>query len=201
MSLRKKMLATVSCALLVSCIALCAGCAPQSKDDTGNAEGTADGAPATTVEWSMQSDCTTCHSNEADSENDSACAMSTHAKQGLTCTSCHADESTLKTAHADTSKSAPKKLSKTEVSPEVCLSCHDRDSLAQATADSTVLTDSNGTVVNPHELPTTGDHGSIACSDCHKMHSDKSVADTAEKKCVSCHHADVYECNTCHEAH
>ena len=64
------------------------------------------------------------------------------------------------------------------------------------TAGVTELTDSNGTMVNPHEvMGLTEGHADIVCADCHAMHS---AGSTAAETCVSCHHAGVYECNTCH---
>lgn len=71
--------------------------------------------------------------------------------------------------------------------------------LIEATADSTVLTDSNGTVVNPHDLPAVKDHDGIECATCHKIHDPEPDAPkVASKKCLTCHHDGVYECYTCH---
>lgn len=71
--------------------------------------------------------------------------------------------------------------------------------LVAATADSTALTDSSGTVVNPHDLPAVKDHDSITCTTCHDVHDpEPDAAKTASKKCLSCHHEGVYECYTCH---
>ena len=94
----------------------------------------------------------------------------------------------------------PKKLKKTSVEAETCQAagCHDlsKDEMLALTADVTELTDSEGTMVNPHDvIGKTEGHADILCSDCHNMHKAKTnPADT----CVSCHHAGVYECNTCH---
>lgn len=44
-------------------------------------------------------------------------------------------------------------------------------------------------------LGPDGGHADIVCADCHAMHS---AGSTAAETCVSCHHAGVYECNTCH---
>lgn len=74
-----------------------------------------------------------------------------------------------------------------------------RSALIAATADSTVLTDENGTTVNPHDLPAVEDHASVNCIDCHKGHTDDALEVSAMKTCVLCHHENVFECYTCHE--
>lgn len=74
-----------------------------------------------------------------------------------------------------------------------------RSALIAATADSTVLTDENGTTVNPHDLPAVEDHASVNCIDCHKGHTDDALEVSAMKACVLCHHENVFECYTCHE--
>lgn len=72
--------------------------------------------------------------------------------------------------------------------------------LAAATASSEVLTDAEGTVVNPHDVPVNKSHDALVCIDCHKLHdAEPDPAKTAGKKCVSCHHDNVYECYTCHD--
>lgn len=82
---------------------------------------------------------------------------------------------------------------------EDCLSCHDAEELKVKTVDSTVLVDAKGKTVNPHDLPSNEDHASIQCTNCHTEHSAESAVEKAPKECLSCHHAGVYECNTCHE--
>ena len=50
---------------------------------------------------------------------------------------------------------------------------------------------------NPHELPETDTHGQIACTDCHSMHEEQTdLQGDAKAYCMSCHHADVFECYT-----
>lgn len=93
----------------------------------------------------------------------------------------------------------PKKLKKSEVSEDLCLGCHTSyEALTALTADCTLLTDENGTVVNPHALPEVADHDPITCISCHTAHGDKTLEETASSKCLSCHHENVYECGTCH---
>lgn len=85
-------------------------------------------------------------------------------------------------------------------SPDMdCTTCHNPDDVKAATEDSVVLTDVNGTVVNPHDLPAVEDHAGITCASCHKSHEvSESTEKSAKRTCASCHHADVYECYTCH---
>ncbi len=85
-------------------------------------------------------------------------------------------------------------------SPDMdCTTCHNPDDVKAATEGSTVLTDINGTVVNPHDLPAIEDHAGITCASCHKTHEvSESTEKSAKRTCASCHHADVYECYTCH---
>ena len=80
-----------------------------------------------------------------------------------------------------------------------CTPCHATEDIVAATAECTALTDDNGTVVNPHDLPAVADHAELACASCHKKHDVGGGIDkTAQRSCVSCHHAYVYECYTCH---
>jgi hypothetical protein len=121
----------------------------------------------------------------------------------MECAQCHSDEAALTAAHKNKTSSSkqPTRLKKTAVSEDVCLSCHDTASLAAATIGSAILTDGDGTTVNPHGLPATENHvENITCSSCHKMHGETTgVADEAVKACKSCHHTGIYTCGTCHE--
>ena len=87
------------------------------------------------------------------------------------------------------------------VDPATCESCHGTlGDMAAKTAGSTVLTDDNGTTVNPHERPAGEKHDEnpATCTDCHNNHS-KDLGKDAKKYCAQCHHRGVYECGTCHE--
>ena len=87
-----------------------------------------------------------------------------------------------------------------DLEASVCLSCHDQDEIAAESSSCTALSDAQGTTVNPHELPETDTHGQIACTDCHSMHEEQTdLQGDAKAYCMSCHHADVFECYTCHE--
>lgn len=85
-------------------------------------------------------------------------------------------------------------------SPDMdCMTCHNLDDVKAATEGSDALTDENGTVVNPHDLPAVEDHAGITCASCHKSHEvSESTEKSADRTCASCHHADIYECYTCH---
>ena len=181
----------------------------------------------TSYEWSMDLDCALCHQKEAEglapaeadetkeaeaepieSDTDEKGAGTTpvsayaamHVQTfGLECVACHSDEEGLAVGHKNlNSGKEARRLKKSKVDSEVCTTCHKAEDLAGKTADYRGLTDSNGTVVNPHDLPQVESHQSIACTDCHQAHSGKQIDFTAATTCNSCHHAGVYECNTCH---
>jgi hypothetical protein len=148
-----------------------------------------------------------CHENSVTSLASLPCEAAHADNPDDTCMICHTDVSGIEIAHsevtlADTAGDV-RSLKKTKVSEDACLSCHIVDELIVATQASTVLTDSEGLTINPHEANTvynvSNNHSSLTCSSCHKMHSDKPVGDNASQNCRSCHHQNVYECGTCHE--
>lgn len=190
----------VTCVAALSVCASLIACAPQAP-----VADTADGnAGSAVVAWSMNVDCAQCHETEGNSFTDMACLASTH-EDNATCVSCHTDEAALAPVHesADASGKMPKKLKNSEVSDEACLVCHGSyEELAARTAKSeTLLVDSQGTAVNPHEAPgLNADHEKgLSCVSCHVVHEDADSLQTAEKACSNCHHRGVYECGTCHE--
>lgn len=152
--------------------------------------------------FSMDVDCTLCHTKEIDNMQIEGFTGYNH--KDLTCISCHDNEAELSAAHEQYSARQATRvvaLVNTTVDEELCFACHgDREALIAATADSTVLVDENGTQVNPHDLPAGDQHASITCGSCHKMHNDLTTQQTAQNTCLTCHHANVYECNTCHVA-
>ena len=115
------------------------------------------------------------------------------------CTTCHIESEGLEKAHKklNSGKEATR-LKKSAVDDSICLTCHQPEKLVEATADYTGLTDTKETTVNPHELPKVGNHETIQCFNCHQVHSEKAITETAIAACNSCHHAGVFECNTCH---
>lgn len=201
-----KNMAKLTMALAVAmAVIIAAGCSSQPAKSAEQANEAAPQQAAEEVSqatWTPDSDCASCHADESASTTDASMGASIHT-QGTqaTCITCHADESALGEAHKSmTSGTAPKKLSETCVGPEGCKAagCHDLsdEEMAALTQDVTELTDSKNTRVNPHEvMGLTEGHAEIVCTDCHRMHKeDISPAET----CISCHHAGVYECNTCH---
>ena len=178
-----------------------AACAPQHNDETGS-EGANAESTQVAFTWSYDSTCAQCHEKEDGSMDDAACLAAMHAAEGTTCATCHTDEQGLASVHEGktASDAMPKKLKKTAVEAQTCQSsgCHNEtaDEMTALTAGYTELVDTKGTQVNPHEvMGLTEGHADITCSNCHNMHeAEVAAADT----CVSCHHAGVYECNTCH---
>lgn len=119
---------------------------------------------------------------------------------GFTCATCHEDSDDLARAHKKlNSGKEVKSLRRTSIGSEVCTSCHAPEDLAKATEGRDVLVDESGASVNPHVLPEVSDHESVTCADCHYAHGEVSLTDTAINACISCHHARVFECHTCHK--
>ena len=187
-----------------------AGCAPKaepsapaaSEQKDGNGGSSAmDGQP---VNWTMDSDCSMCHTGEAASATDASCPQaSAHEAEGVTCVQCHTDEAVLSTEHADVKfgDKAATKATVVTVDPETCISCHGTmEEMAAKTADSTALTDDKGTTVNPHDVPSNEKHeeNPATCTDCHNNHS-KDLPKDSMRYCAQCHHRGTFECGTCHE--
>jgi hypothetical protein len=147
--------------------------------------------------WSPTSDCSTCHAKYVASMKDDTLLVSKHAKLGFDkCSSCHDDEKALAQTHANVN-GVPTFMKARRYPQEFCLRCHGSlADLAKRTATSKVLTDVNGKVVNPHDLPKTPAHAKAQdCSNCHKMH--KKPMD-AMAFCVGCHHKQEFACTKCH---
>lgn len=163
--------------------------------------------------------CVGCHNDEkalADvhKDADASSKMPRRLKKTevteATCLSCHGDdmiaapqvkedETTAADAKGTDAKGTtnPKETTnETSADAEEVVS---RKALIAATTTSVALTDKNGVVVNPHDLPTVEDHSSITCVTCHKGHTDDTIDESAMKACVLCHHESVFECYTCHE--
>ena len=203
MLLASKHTRSACCFIGVLAILTLTACSPQQAEQNTQraAEARENEAPAIPVEWSAESACSTCHDKQAESQTDSACLASKHASQ--TCMQCHTDASALASVHADARADSkmPSTLKATAVDDEaVCQSCHAHEDVAEKSQASTVLTDENGTVVNPHDLPEGDQHAEVTCTSCHKVHSSTGVEKTAQRACTSCHHTNVYESNTCHAA-
>ena len=147
--------------------------------------------------WADTMECGACHADQAASVDDEELTAHVHGLLGLDCVSCHADDALIEIHEGVSADSKlPKKLKKSELAVDTCKACH--ANLVEATTESAALTDSEGTVVNPHEIPDVKDHKKIGCASCHKMHAESKPSSTAPMLCVDCHHEDVYECYTCH---
>ncbi len=176
-----------------------------SSSSSSKKSGSSDSAQASDASdgdtFTMDADCASCHEKAAKKMADEGYTGELH--QALSCVSCHDNEEELTAAHSSkySAKQASRvvALNKTTVDEELCFTCHgDQETLAEATADLTLLTDKNGTCVNPHDLPDIENHSKITCGSCHKMHDDKTSAEAAQNTCINCHHENVYECYTCH---
>ncbi len=196
---------------LVLALAVClgaiivAGCAPrQTEPSTSEAAGDSAGATIATAAWSPDSDCTVCHEASVASQTMQQALASNPEHANSSCMTCHSDAEGLTRAHRDatTPLSGHKtKLHYSEVPSEPCLSCHvTLPELAALTANSTVLTDADGRVANPHDMPVNDNHATVTCGSCHVMHRETNLAEDARKLCISCHHEEVYvSCSSCHE--
>lgn len=202
----KKITAILAISALLAALAACApqpsgGNVTQAGASDSSEAGAADSTMQMDWTWAPDSDCAACHAQEAASQDDASSPASFHA--ATPCASCHDDEEGLASAHNGVSAgdATPGKLAETSMGEQVCLGCHESyDELAAKTKGSESLIDADGTVVNPHELPENADHESLRCSTCHKLHGDEDAGKRAKQICLSCHHSDVFECNTCHTA-
>ena len=191
------------------------GCAPSAPASDSIGSGTAaapaeqeaggdDAMAGQPVNWTMESDCVTCHTAEAASATDSACPQGVaHEAEGVTCVTCHTDEAVLAEVHDGIAMGGKPATKATVVTVDeaTCIACHgDLSEVAALTADSTALTDDKGTVVNPHERPAGEKHEAnpATCTDCHNNHS-KDLPKDAMKYCAQCHHRGTFECGSCHE--
>jgi len=153
--------------------------------------------PPSPITWTPDMACY-CHAKYEISMTDSALLVYMHVQEGEDeCTDCH-ELTTLEIVHATV---LPAQTADTErpLPQAFCLNCHETYAdIAKLTVNSTVLTDANGTVVNPHDVPLTPGHVTAnvtECSNCHKMHKTYD----AINYCYRCHHDFVFECGTCHQ--
>ena len=147
--------------------------------------------------WKPDVACAPCHSFEARTAAASAC--SGFSDTPSSCMTCHDVAPELTTIHASIQNATPPtELTQTAVENDVCMSCHDKASLADKTRDSIALVDSNQATMNPHALPGNTGHAKIRCTDCHTTHEATDVLERAAIVCQNCHHTDLYECGTCH---
>ena len=217
MSTRKNVLVFFGIALLSSTLML-ASCSPTPGPSGASEIDVEEQAEAGEAgAWSPASDCGSCHVKEAGAADDQTTLYSVHAPDATAaCINCHGDDlDALSAAHEEyTSEKArvPKKLKSTSIGCETCTStgCHDVAALVEATEGS-ALADSQGKQVNPHSMMEDALHrvggstgADITCISCHEMHSPNSddsgqLQNAAKNTCIGCHHADVFECGTCHD--
>lgn len=140
--------------------------------------------------------CKVCHTKQEKSLTRPDTLGAKHATKGISnCTFCHT-QAFVETTHKDVAVGETKFIPAKKYGPEECTKCHsDEKSLKQRTAQCTVLTDSKGKVINPHDLPNTPNHAKITCSNCHKIH--KKPVDV-NRQCYGCHHTKEYTCTGCH---
>lgn len=185
----------MTCSMLVMLLGVISGCAPVS-EEAQHAEASAEPESI----WTADASCDTCHAVQQESMDDSTCLAGIHASMG--CMDCHQDAEGLASVHDGKSASdkMPTKLKATDVSAELCLSCHGESwhGLVQVTSD-VMLGDSEGNVRNPHDQGDIKEHQTLTCYDCHLAHEENDVQKSAMAQCESCHHAGVFECGTCHE--
>jgi len=211
----KKLVIVIGTVFLVALLATMTACAPQqdsatSPQDTA-AKPTAESndesegsAPETiSLNFTMESDCASCHKTPMESEQNTLTVASIHAAQGdISCITCHNQEQELTQAHANAkSMDEPKNLKTAKISEETCIECHGSyEDLSEYTKNVTVLTDVDGLTINPHSAKQlNAEHESeITCMKCHTEHKEIDEK-KSQNYCMNCHHAQVYECYTCHE--
>ena len=201
--LKMKVRLVLSIALLFL-VVIIASCSPRQVVKDPLVEDQEGAVTAGTPVWSEASDCESCHVAQVASGSDSKCGFAAHLAESAACGSCHKNsDGKLAKGHENYAfADQPVKLKRSAVADASCTSvgCHDdAKPRIEATEGLTLLTDSNGTTVNPHDLPATRTHlETDVCSSCHKMHRDSSPEELAPALCIGCHHQDVYECGTCH---
>ncbi len=190
---------TVSLLTALLCLMSLIGCAPQVSDG-GDEAAKQDKVASFSFEWAADSDCATCHASHSATVQADVHSTAAEAKD-MGCMACHADSEGLDAAHEGVSMGdkEPKRLKSTEVASETCLGCHDKAEVIASTAELTVLTDANGTTINPHDMPEVESHADVGCVDCHNIHDDQTTQEAASGYCIGCHHHEVYECYTCHD--
>lgn len=204
-NLKIKTVWVVSLLCLCTAILVIVGCSPSDADEqSGTDQEQPAEQSAIDFVWTSDADCSMCHAVESDSMTDSTCLASIHEQQGNTCNTCHTDMTGLEKAHEgatpELAEKRATKLRSTIIDEEVCFSCHGSyEELAVKTASYTGLADTQGTTVNPHALPENEDHADTNCASCHVMHSAVEASESAQDYCTSCHHANVYQCHTCHD--
>lgn len=191
-----KAISTVALVVVAGVFFLLSGCSPQ---EGGASVPAGDAVENVEVNWSLSSECATCHAKEGASADGGAALNAEHVSKNVTCITCHSSEEELAVVHEGktATDAMPKRLKKTEMNDEVCLQCHNHEALVEATISYDGIVDSEGFVANPHQLPDNEDHEDAKCWDCHSMHADTDVQEETLGYCFGCHQ-EVFECHTCH---
>ena len=110
---------------LTLALGMVVGCAPQAAEPKSGEDTPAKEDPMATqvVDWSMESDCVTCHTTEAASMTDAKCPQAS-AHADLTCVQCHTDEAVLSKTHEGVTL-ADKPASKATVVTVDAATCQD----------------------------------------------------------------------------
>jgi hypothetical protein len=176
-------------------------CAPrEAAEETVLGESDLEGTEpiSVTAAWSPTSECSECHADEAASATDAMLLVSQHTAQA--CVDCHSDTAALTTAHENAKPGVVSKATTKMATKEFCLSCHgSAEQLAARTEGNTTLTDTDGTVVNPHAVSMNVAHDAEKIDNCYNCHSMHKASPDAIKVCFGCHHQSVFACYTCHE--
>ena len=107
----------LACAAGLGCLQ---GCSPQEAASQGAApKAEAANGSITLTEWTTETDCSTCHADEASSRQDAACTASKHTS--LQCADCHTDTATLAKQHegASSDDRMPSRLKQTTVEASI----------------------------------------------------------------------------------
>lgn len=197
----------VATLLLALVLGTAVGCAPKVTESQDASEQETDPLLAQPVEWSLESDCAICHSQEDATMRDEGCPQaSLHAD--LECVQCHTVDDVLTAKHTDltygdVTTTTDLKATEITVDAKTCEDpeCHgDMEFMAKQMEGKVWLTDSNGNAVNPHDYDSNEQHDANVptCIDCHKVHS-SDIQEDATKWCAQCHHRGVFTCGNCHE--
>lgn len=182
-------LATIAATTVLS--AFIVGCAPKTVEPGSQSPGDEP------IAW-MEADCALCHEEQSDTAvNGKTGFAKVHSEQNMTCTECHNNLDDLNKSHDGVTMESKKPKKLDHDMSQSCIDCHGTlEEMAAITSESETLVDKNGTTANPHDIPDTPSHETPSCTECHGEHEEK---DALEDYCFSCHHAQVFECNTCHE--
>ncbi|WP_294438375.1 hypothetical protein [uncultured Slackia sp.] len=207
MNKKKCFLAVIAGVALLACLVGCAHQTIASASTTAMFNGVTatQATPKDEVKFRLQEDseCEACHALEVASSQDELCLAGNPEHAEVACLDCHLLDSALEGAHRKLSADSKEAdgLKRTEVGEQSCLTsgCHTYEEVLANTPEDAYLVDANGTAVNPHEIQGVGQsHKDIMCSDCHVTHQETTALDAGQDTCLSCHHANVYECGTCH---